>query len=214
MTMLIAIRLIAAGVAAVTAPPSHEPIIGLPCEGCEAVFDGLPAAPASSSRIASPTEPGQAMTIVGTVFTRDGHPAPGVIVYAYHTNARGIYPTDERLRGRPGFRHGVLRGWAKTDDRGRYRFDTIRPAGYPDTDIPAHVHMHVIEVGRCTYYIDDIFFEDDPRLTAAKRRQLARGRGGSGVVSPRKDGEGNWTVTRDITLGAEIPGYPSGAGRE
>ncbi len=189
----------------------REPIVGLPCEGCEAVFDRLPATLVSNSRIASREEPGQAMRIVGTVFARNGDPAPGVIVYAYHTNSRGIYPTDERRRGQPGFLHGLLRSWAKTDEKGQYRFDTIRPAGYPNTDLPAHVHMHVIEVGRCTYYIDDILFEDDPRLTAEKRRQLITGRAGSGLVLPQRDGDGSWTVRRDIFLGVEIPGYPERA---
>jgi protocatechuate 3,4-dioxygenase beta subunit len=190
---------------------AREPIVGLPCEGCEAVFDGLPATLRSSSRIAPPAEPGEAMRIEGTVFARDGDPAPGVIVYAYHTNSRGIYPPDDRRQGGPGVRHGRLRNWTKTDDRGHYRFDTIRPAGYPSSDIPAHVHMHVIEVGRCTYYIDDILFDDDPRLNAEQRRQLVTGRAGSGLVSPRRHEDGTWIVRRDIFLGVQIPGYPESA---
>ena len=145
---------------------AREPVVGLPCEGCEEVFEGLPATLASSARIAPPDEPGQPLRIEGTVRDRSGRPAAGVIVYAYHTDSRGIYP--ERGAARP---HGRLRGWAKTEAKGRYRFDTIRPAGYSDTDIPQHVHMHVIEVGRCTYYIDDILFEDDPRLTPEQKRQ-------------------------------------------
>ena len=124
----------------------REQIVGLPCEACEAVFEGLPNTLAPSSRIAPKDEPGQAMRIEGTVYDRNRRAAAGVIVYAYHTNARGIYPRDERLRGQAALRHGRLRGWAKTDARGRYRFHTIRPASYPNTDSPAHVHMHVIEV--------------------------------------------------------------------
>lgn len=184
------------------------PIVGLPCEGCEAVFEGLPTNLTAHSRIALADEPGQAMRIVGTVFGQDGHPAPGVIVYAYHTDSLGIYPRAQRSQGQAGDRHGRLRGWAKTDGEGHYRFDTIRPAGYPDTDLPAHVHMHVIEVGCCTYYIDDILFEDDPRLTVEKRAQLITGRAGSGLVMPEADGDGTWNVIRDIFLGAKIPGYP------
>ena len=68
--------------------------------------------------------------------------------------------------------------------------------------------MHVIEVGCCTYYVDDILFDDDPRLSAEKRRQLIQGRGGNGLASPRKDADGRWNVTRDIVLGERIPGYP------
>lgn len=99
-----------------------------------------------------------------------------------------------------------LRGWARTDSSGRCAFDTIRPAGYPDSDDPQHVHMHIIEVGRCTYYIDEIAFEDDPR-PKPQHRQHHRGRGGSGIVAPRRDEAGVWHVTRDIVLGAGIPGY-------
>ncbi len=193
-----------------TATRAREPIVGLPCDACEAVLEGLPQSIASSSRIAPADEPGQAMRIEGTVLDRNGRTASGVIVYAYHTNARGIYPPDESLRGQTAFRHGRLRGWARTDREGRYRFETIRPGGYPESDIPAHVHMHVIEVGRCTYYIDEMLFEDDPRLTPEKRQQQTAGRGGGGVVVPARDASGTWVVTRDITLGQGIPEYPEG----
>jgi protocatechuate 3,4-dioxygenase beta subunit len=189
----------------------REPIVGLPCEGCEAVFEGLPDSLTSIFKIAPSGEPGQSMQIVGTVRDKIGNPIPGVIVYAYHTNAGGVYPLDEKYKGQAAYRHGRLRGWAVTDDRGEYGFDTIRPAGYPNSDLPAHVHMHIIEVGRCTYYIDDILFEDDPRLTQQLRLELAHGRGGSGIVAPTRDESDVWAVTRDIVLGEKIPGYPDRA---
>lgn len=189
----------------------REPIVGLPCDGCEVAFDGLPTTLHSSARIAPEGSPGQPMRIEGTVRDRRGQVAPGIIVYAYHTDASGRYPRDPTRTGPMAFHHGRLRNWAQTDAQGRYRFDTIRPAGYPDSDLPAHVHMHVIEPGRCTYYIDDILFEDDPRLTAEKRRQSNRGRGGSGIATPTKDDSGTWVVTRDIELGERIPGYPEDA---
>lgn len=61
------------------------------------------------------------------------------------------------------------------------------------------------EVGRCTYYIDDIEFEDDPRLPDRQRNQTG-GRGGKGVVAPARDPKDGWRVVRDIRLGQEIPG--------
>ena len=186
---------------------ARVPIVGLPCEGCEAVFEGLPDTLTNVARIAPEHEPGEPMRIEGTVYDQSGRAASGVIVYAYQTDSRGIYPRDERLIGQEAYRHGRLRNWVKTDDRGRYRFDTIRPASYPDTDIPAHVHLHVIEVGCCTYYIDSIHFEDDPYLSREERDSLVRGRGGSGLVRPEKDQSGVWVVTRDIVLGEGIPGY-------
>jgi protocatechuate 3,4-dioxygenase beta subunit len=192
---------------------SREPIVGLPCEGCEAVFQGLPDSLSSAARIAPSNEPGEPLRIEGTVYDGSGRVVPGVIIYAYHTDARGIYPPDERFAGLFAYRHGRLRGWAKTDDRGRYRFDTIRPASYPERNTPAHIHMHVIEASRCTYYIESIQFDDDPLLSPDDRAAAREGRGGSGLVRPERDANDVWVVTRDILLGERVPGY-SGCGRQ
>ena len=123
----------------------REPIVGGPCEGCDAVFQGRPADLSFVARIAPTEEPGEPMRIEGKVMHHNGTAAAGTIVYAYHTNSEGIYPRDERFRGRAAYRHGTLRGWVKADEHGRYRFDTVRPSGYPNSDTPQHVHMHVIE---------------------------------------------------------------------
>jgi protocatechuate 3,4-dioxygenase beta subunit len=178
----------------------REPVIGS-CDGCDAAFEGLPSQLESTGRIAPAGEPGQPMRITGLVRDRQGRPAAGIIVYAYQTDAGGLYPTANT-------RHGRLRGWVRSDASGRYRFDTIRPGGYPNTNIPQHVHMHVIEPGRATYYIDEIVFSDDPRLTPPARKQSGTGRGGEAVVTPTRDRDGTWLVTRDIVLGLNVPGYP------
>lgn len=194
---------------AAAAERAREPVVGHPCEGCEAVFVGMPSTLQAQARIAPVGEPGQPLQIRGTVFSPDGKPAAGVIVYAYQTDANGLYPRDPGSAGQPGVRHGRLRGWAQTDIAGEYRFDTIRPAGYPGTGIPQHVHMHVIEPGRCTYYLDDLLFDDDPRLSAAQRANHSHGRGGSGIATPTKGTDGVWNVRRDIRLGEKIPDYPA-----
>lgn len=194
----------------VPGPPAREPVVG-PCEGCEAVFEGMPAVLDWSGRIAPEGEPGEPLVVEGTVFGDDGAPAAGTIVYAYHTDARGLYPPGEGPPGSAAVLHGRLRGWVRADASGRYRFETMRPAGYPDSDLPQHVHMHVIEPGCCTYYIDDVVFDDDPRLTPRKREELVTGRAGSGLTSPQRDDRGRWRVTRDIHLGVAIPGHPRAA---
>lgn len=189
----------------------REPIVGLPCEGCEAVFEGLPKALSPNARIAPAGEPGQPMTVTGVVYGGDGKPRSGVIVYAYQTNARGRYPPSAKLGA--SFRHGRLRGWAISGDDGRYTFETIRPGSYPSRDTPEHIHMHVIERGCASYYIDDVVFTDDPLLTPEQRRRHAHNRAGNGIATPTRN-NGHWQVTRDIRLGLNIPGYPDcGAGR-
>ncbi len=190
---------------------AREPIVGLPCEGCEAVFDGLPAHPAPRSRIAPQNEPGQPMTVTGRILGPDGKPRSGIVVYAYQTNARGIYPPPAKPQGRAFDRHGVLRGWAVSGADGRYTFETIRPGSYPTRDVPAHIHMHVLEPRCATYYIDDIMFTDDPLLTAKEIQRHRTGRGGDGIVTPVRR-NGSWQVMRDIRLGANIPGYPKCGG--
>lgn len=188
----------------------EEPIVGGPCEGCEAVFVGIPDDIATHARIAPADGPGEPMRIVGRVLRQDGIPVPGTVVYAYQTDAEGIYPRDPEMRGTPAYRHGRLRGWARADEDGRYRFDTIRPGGYPGSATPQHVHMHVIEPGRCTYWIESIHFTDDPRFNNEAADE--GGRGGRGVVTPERDESGIWIVERDIVLGEEVPGY-SACGR-
>lgn len=183
-----------------SASPPDEPVIGGPCEGCESVFIGIPKVINSSSRIAPVGEKGEPLVLEGTVRKRDGAPAEGIIVYAYHTNSSGVYPSGTT-------RHGRYRGWARTDSNGQFRFDTIRPGAYPSREIPQHIHMHIIEPGKATYYIDDIIFDDDPLLTAKHRQQMRLGRGGYGESHPVKDAQGKWVVRRDITLGENIPGY-------
>lgn len=180
---------------------AREQIIGGPCEGCENVFVGLPEQLTSETRIAPPDEPGEQLVLEGTVRGLDGEPAAGVIVYAYHTDAQGIYPRADT-------RHGRLRAWVKTDESGHYRFETIRPGAYPGRTVPEHIHMHVIEPGRVSYYIASVHFDDDPLLTPAEKRRAETGRGGSALVRPERGADGVWHVRRDVVLGLEIPDYP------
>jgi len=182
-----------------------ERVIGGPCEGCDWVFDAIPATIGPVARIAPAGEPGEPMRIEGVVRNAAGQPAAGIVVYAYHTNIKGEYPTEGQSGKAPN-RHGALRGWAQTDSSGRYRFHTIRPAGYPSSSAPQHVHFHIIEPGKYTYWIDEMVFTDDPRLTPTIRKSVVTGRS-NGVVTPKRDATGTWLVTMDITLGQGIPGY-------
>lgn len=169
------------------------------CEGCEAIYEH-PFDDLSWQTVIPPEgEPGEPLLLSGTVYQPDGRtPAPGVVLYAHHTNAEGVYPTrgDETGWAR---RHGYLRGWVKTDAEGRYRFQTIRPAHYPGRSGPAHIHLIVKEPDRPEYWIDDVVFEDDPAVTPRYRRER-RDRGGSGIIRLTRDEDGTWHGTRDVIL--------------
>lgn len=182
---------------------ASEPVLGGPCEGCEDVFVGMPAELSSEARIAPEDAAGDPMQISGVVRDQVGNPVPGVIVYAYSTNSDGIYPEDTLNKTR----HGAYRGWVKTAADGSFLMHSIRPGHYPNTETPEHVHMHVVEPGCGTYYVDDLVFLDDPLLT--EKDKLAREkspRGGQGMIRAVLI-MGTWYAIRDITLGENIPGY-------
>lgn len=120
-----------------------------------------------------------------------------MVLYVYHTNSAGLYGNGSS-RSEWSRRHGRLRGWVKTGADGRYRFDTIKPAPYPDADLPAHLHFTVLEPGRRPYYIDDIVFDGEFGVTASYRARQEL-RGGSGIVRLGRSG-GVWTARRDVRL--------------
>lgn len=73
------------------------------------------------------------------------------------------------------------------------------PGSYPLRRDPAHIHMTVKEPDRAEYWIDDVLFEGDPKLTG-KVRAERRNRGGSGIVTLSDHEDGAMTAVRDIVL--------------
>lgn len=161
------------------------------CEWCGA--SEAPANLSSVARVAGAEEPGERMILSGTVLRADGRtPASGIVVYLYHTNAKGIYPRRGNETGNAR-QHGYLRGWLKTDAQGRYRIESIRPGGYPLRRDPAHIHLVVKEPGKPEYWIDELIFADDPRAAAVRGRK-----GFAEVKVTRRNGV--WTGTRNLVL--------------
>ncbi|MEC7752521.1 intradiol ring-cleavage dioxygenase [Roseivirga sp. UBA1976] len=184
---------------------SQAQILGGPCEGCEALLEYGNKTLTSTDTLPGFKEGAPQMIIQGTVFQKDGHtPAEGVIIYAYHTNSEGIYPTRGNETGW-GRRHGYIRGWAITDKNGQYTFYTFRPGSYPGRTAPAHVHLTIKEPGKREYYIDDIMFEDDELLSQSIRKDR-KNRGGNGIVNLKEENGFFW-ARRDIFLGLNIPNY-------
>lgn len=180
--------------------------IGGPCEICNLMYEGMPEDLSWETTIAGPAEPGTRLIVKGTIFKPDGtSPAGGVILYVYQTDATGKYtPAPGQTHAR---QHGHLRGWVKTNEKGEYLFKTIVPASYPDSRVESHIHAVLKEPEKNEYYIGDFLFDDDPHLTRDARRRLGK-RGGSGILSPRKNENGVLVATRNIVLGLNIPGYP------
>jgi protocatechuate 3,4-dioxygenase beta subunit len=184
-------------------PQSAERQVGGGCEDCELMVAGMPATLSWKTKLTADDEPGEPVTISGTIYQRDGKtPAPDVILYVYHTDHTGRYtPGPNQVHAR---RHGHLRGWVKTDAQGRYEFRTIRPAAYPTGKDPQHIHAIIKEPGLSRYWIDDFLFDDDPLLTEQEKARQSK-RGGPGIVKLSKNPAGVWIGRRDIILGLNIP---------
>ena len=136
-------------------------------------------------------EPGERLEFYGRVLDEQGSPLPKASVIAYNTDAAGLYVP----RGSAG-RTPRISGVAVTNADGWYRFRTVRPGGYPNSDDPQHIHLHIdAAVHRHTYRT--LWFEDDPRVTPAKRRSLDRE---TVIVPLRRRADGVWTTRLDVRL--------------
>ncbi len=188
-------------------PSTKDREVGGRCEGCEAIYESPVALDRLSWTDTLPgfleTEP--KLVVSGRVFHKDGKtPAADVVLYFYHTDRSGVYPQKGNETGW-GKRHGYLRGWVKTNQNGEYRFYTFRPASYPDSNNPQHIHITVKEKGVVAYYIDDFLFDDDPMLSEGETTRLQK-RGGSGLLRPVLK-NGVYVAERNIVLGMNVPGY-------
>jgi protocatechuate 3,4-dioxygenase beta subunit len=170
------------------------------CEGCEAVGERAREMMSAIVDLAGADEPGARLVLEGVVTNLDGMPAKDIIIYAHHTNAAGLY-ADGSTETTWSRRHGKLRGWALTGADGAYRFNTIKPAPYPDMTMPAHIHLTVGETGRLPYYIDDVVFDGEFGVTK-RYRDAQEFRGGSGIVTLEMTAGGAWLARRNISLEA------------
>jgi len=191
-------------------PSKSTKHIGGHCEGCEAIYESpIPLEKLNpTDTLPDFNEPGPKIEVSGTVYRHDGKtPAKDVVIYVYHTDQTGHYSNKGNERGW-GKRHGYIRGWVKTNKNGFYRFYTLKPASYPNSNIPKHIHVTVKEPDRNEYYIDEYLFDDDPFLTASERNKQEK-RGGSGIIKLVPQSTGILHATRNIVLGQNIPDYPS-----
>jgi protocatechuate 3,4-dioxygenase beta subunit len=152
----------------------------------------------SKAVLADKNDEGEPLIISGTVYEKDGKtPAPNVLIYAYHTNAKGYYG-----RGKGEHPHGKHHGWMLTDKFGRYEFQTIKPAQYPLRDTPAHIHFTLAGVNFKEYWIDDIWFEGDDLITPEITKKQITGRGGFySILKLEKSKDGILRGVRNIKLG-------------
>jgi protocatechuate 3,4-dioxygenase beta subunit len=176
-------------------------LVAVPAACFTSVASGAdaPSGPASSNgtvpvvRLCEPSEAGKKLSFGGRVLDMDGRPLAKAAVVAYQTDALGYYNP-------PGSNTRVprIRGVAVTAEDGSFRFETIRPGAYPEGGVPSHIHLIVAAPVHRTRYLE-YWFEDDPLLTADRRRRVA-GNDDFVIVAVRQDAGGAATFRHDIAL--------------
>jgi protocatechuate 3,4-dioxygenase beta subunit len=145
----------------------------------------------SSTVIAGKEEPGERMLVTGQV-TAGGRPLAGVSIYAFHTDADGLYTKDGSNSDENARLHGAMR----TDANGRYRYETIRPGGYDNH--PGHLH-HVVSARGYKTRLRDFWFGDDP--LAIEQCKPGNTSGYCELVGPVTRGaDGVWHVTHNFEM--------------
>ena len=125
--------------------------------------------------IATDTIPGRKIKVIGIVKDKNGNAVPDVLVYLYQTDARGWYAADAPhvLQYEGDIRHARLFGYVKTGKDGKFTLYTIKPSGYPKSDLPAHIHVHVTANGYSAYGTE-FLFDDDDRFVVKIRQYAIR----------------------------------------
>lgn len=160
-------------------------------------FAALPARLDSHAVITDGSSGGERLYVSGRILDKEGNPVAGAIIYIYHTDEKGIYSRSGKETGVQKW-HGKHHGWCKTGKNGTYSFQTIRPASYPNSTAPQHIHAAVKLPGGQISWISDFLFSDDPNL--GKEAPPAGMAGGNGVMKTYRDKEGGWAAERIIYL--------------
>ena len=144
------------------------------------------------------TEPGDFMVISGTIYLADGTtPAEGAVLSVWQTDANGYYIDGG---GGAGEAHPRLHGRMKTGVDGKYEFQTIKPAPYPNNTVPAHVHAHISAPSFPEYAVI-YYFDEDQFITQINRGELNSHRGGTpSIIKLTRNAKGVLTGHRDFIL--------------
>ncbi len=112
---------------------------------------------------------GQRIIVSGRVLDEQGRPVPRTVMEIWQANAAGRYihsgdnwdaPLDPNFTGA---------GRVVTDEKGRYRYVTIRPGAYPwgnhrNAWRPAHIHLSLLGPAFATRLVTQLYFPDDPLI--------------------------------------------------
>lgn len=134
-------------------------------------------APVGRITVVTSTEPGKRIKVKCNVTDKEQKPCSSALVYVYQTSAKGWYSDTAAhiLKNEGDMRHARLFGYVYTDANGDFEIETIRPSGYPGSDLPAHIHIVMWKDEKYVPGVPgELLFDDDERLTPERKLRAIR----------------------------------------
>jgi protocatechuate 3,4-dioxygenase beta subunit len=124
---------------------------------------------ADLTRQSSEDPQGQRIVVAGRVLDSSGNPVRRSLVEIWQCNAAGRYAHRNDQHHAPLDPHFPGFGRLLTDERGWYRFVTIRPGAYPwqnhaNAWRPAHIHFSLFGGSSLHRLVTQMYFPGDPLL--------------------------------------------------
>ena len=112
---------------------------------------------------------GERIILAGRLLDEAGRPQPRTLVELWQCNAAGRYLHEKDQHDAPLDPNFIGVGRATTNERGEYRFLTIKPGAYPWRNTnnawrPAHIHFSLFGPAYATRLITQMYFPGDPLL--------------------------------------------------
>jgi len=112
---------------------------------------------------------GERIIVTGRMLDEDGRAIPHSLIEIWQANAAGRYAHDRDQHQAPLDPHFAGIGKVMTDERGAYRFLTVKPGAYPwrnhhNAWRPQHIHFSLFGPSFATRLITQMYIPGDPLL--------------------------------------------------
>ena len=136
------------------------------------------------------------LKLTGTIYQSDGvTPAKDVILFIEQPDENG----DFELRNTGDARYVFHRSWVKTDADGKYTIYTFIPGNDRRYNQLQQIFPLIKEPSQSVYELETFLFDEDPLLTKACRKKIAKKGDPTRILELKKE-EGLFIAQRDIIL--------------
>lgn len=136
------------------------------------------------------------LKLTGTIYQSDGvTPAKDVILFIEQPDENG----DFELRNTGDARYVFHRSWVKTDADGKYTIYTFIPGNDRRYNQLQQIFPLIKEPSQSVYELETFLFDEDPLLTKACRKKIAKKGDPTRILELKKE-EGLFVAQRDIIL--------------